>query len=84
MIFNKNVKEYIEYICISILPIIWMLVIRNHSAVHHFFTYRNLLIFLFANMIILEINLKELFNIKKIDTNETNKQEIENKESDNL
>ncbi len=45
---NKKIN-YLQttiFILISIFPIIWYGVIKNHSYVHSFFTYRNLSIFI--------------------------------------
>ena len=62
IIRNKSFNKYIEYIGISILPILWMIVLKNHSIIHHFFTYRNILISIFAISIILIMNIKEILN----------------------
>ena len=64
---NKNVKiQYVKiaiFLIIAIFPFIWYLVIKNHSYVHAFFTYRNLLLTIIA----LPIGIDKLCdtNIKK-------------------
>lgn len=42
----KNFKNIYPVIVISILPIIWYIVLNNHSTIHAFFTYRNNIIFI--------------------------------------
>lgn len=65
LINKKNVKRKIVYFIISIIPFIWFAAIKNHSYVHARFTYRNLLITVFALSIIIIENIKEYLNISK-------------------
>lgn len=45
-ITKKSIINAVPFLIIAISPIIWMLVMNNHSYYHSWFTYRNLLIFL--------------------------------------
>lgn len=65
LINKKNIKRKIVYFIISIIPFIWFAAIKNHSYVHARFTYRNLLITVFALSIIIIENIKEYLNISK-------------------
>ena len=39
--FNKKgIKNFVFFLCISIFPYIWFLVLSNHSYLHSWFTYR--------------------------------------------
>lgn len=59
----KNIKKTIPFIFISIIPIIWMCLFRNHSLQHAFFTYRMMIINLLCTFICL------FFIYGKYDTN---------------
>ncbi len=51
-----QIKKLLPYFVIGILPFIWYLVLRNHSAFHAFFTYRNwILTLLGVQMIVIKI-----------------------------
>ena len=72
---NKKIN-YLQttiFILISIFPIIWYGVIKNHSYVHPFFTYRNLSIF------ILNIQLAIITFLGMHEANMFNKLKKENK-----
>ena len=43
-------KSWIAYIAICLLPIIWFLVASRHSYIHSWFTYRELIITMFAGL----------------------------------
>lgn len=43
---KKSIINAVPFLIIAISPIIWMLVMNNHSYYHSYYTYRNLLIFL--------------------------------------
>lgn len=45
VINKKTVLNSIPFFIISLIPIIWYIIVNNHSYYHWFFTYRNLLIF---------------------------------------
>ena len=38
---DYNLNKALQYILISILPILWMIVVKNHVGEHAFFTCRN-------------------------------------------
>lgn len=51
---KKSIINAVPFLIIAISPIIWMLVMNNHSYYHSYYTYRNLLIFLLGiNLFIL-------------------------------
>ena len=62
---NKTIKEIIPFFLITILPYIWYAVLKNHSAEHSFFTYRNQVLTViginicFFKMILLEKEVKK-------------------------
>ena len=46
---NKvSVLEIIPFLIICLMPITWYVVLSNHSYIHHFFTYRTLVITIFS------------------------------------
>ena len=60
MIFSslrKKEKDIDQYLLISVLPFVWYILIKNHSYIHARFTYRILLISIFAWLIIVLKNL---------------------------
>lgn len=61
VVTKKSINNSFPFFLISISPIIWYLVVNNHSYYHWFFTYRNLSIFLIGfNLFIIEfIQVKE-------------------------
>lgn len=61
----RNIKQKIPYAILAILPFIWFALIKNHSYIHARFTFRNLLITIFALSIITMENVKEYLNISK-------------------
>jgi hypothetical protein len=57
--FRENIslsklKECTPLILISLIPFIWFIIVSNHSHIHYYFTYRELIIFFFAFLCILE------------------------------
>ena len=50
---NKDIKQLIPYIIILIFPIIWFLVLKEHSRTHAFFTYRILIISIICIFVII-------------------------------
>lgn len=46
IVTKENIINAIPFLIIAISPIIWLLLMNNHSYYHNYFTYRNLLIFL--------------------------------------
>ncbi len=70
--FKNNLKECIPYICMSLLPIAWYMILKQHSLIHSFFTYRIFVI----SIINIFIIIKTLFQIndKEINSIETEKE----------
>lgn len=62
--YNKNCVRCIPYIIILFFPIIWFAVVKQHSMVHTFFTYRSLVISIIC-MLIISSKLFERDNNKK-------------------
>ena len=69
VLYSKKVNFI--YVCIALIPIIWLIVLKNHSAIHSFFTYKNLSVTLFALIVSTEqvLSKKESPNEKKLDDN---------------
>lgn len=66
---EKNVVNILPYIVTAFMPIVWFMLLKNHSYIHSFFTYRNIVITIFNIEIIvitLVINLiyKKMEEIK--------------------
>lgn len=53
VIKNKYNCIDIPILMISVLPVFWIMILKNHSTIHHFFTYRNLVITLVCILIII-------------------------------
>jgi len=45
---NKVLKKNIIYFLIACIPLIWFVVLKNHSAIHAFFTYRNFCVIIYS------------------------------------
>jgi len=45
---RKNAIKYIPVLLLGLLPFVWYIVLNNHSDIHSWFTYRNLVIFSFS------------------------------------
>ncbi|MCD8363343.1 MAG: hypothetical protein LUC98_10390, partial [Lachnospiraceae bacterium] len=45
----RNMK-WMLYLAVCFLPVLWCLVVSNHSYVHHFFTFRMFMISAFSGM----------------------------------
>ena len=43
-----NINMLVSFLVISIFPVVWYLAMRNHSFIHHWFTYRELAISIYA------------------------------------
>lgn len=59
--FKNNLKECIPYFFMFILPFLWYMVLKQHSAVHAFFTYRILII----SIINIFIIVTKIFKVKE-------------------
>lgn len=44
----NKLKCIFNYLLISMMPLAWYFVLKNHSYIHNFFTYRSLVVLLFA------------------------------------
>ena len=56
---RKSIVNCLVYLLISLIPLIWFYVLKNHSTVHAFFSYRNLFIVIYGLCvgIFMQINL---------------------------
>lgn len=43
-----NINMLVSFLVISFFPVVWYLAMRNHSFIHHWFTYRELAISIYA------------------------------------
>lgn len=68
-----NIKEAFPYLIISLMPIAWLILMRNHTLNHMYFTWRMLIVFYIA----IGIFLFKLFETKN-KTNEGEKRKEEN------
>lgn len=59
--FSEYWKENIPYFIVLLMPLVWYIVLANHTVMHYRFVYRHMLIFLIAILICL----KNIFIIKK-------------------
>lgn len=54
LLMRKNrfeaLGEHLIFLLIACLPFAWYIVVRNHSYIHYFFTYKEMVIFAFAIM----------------------------------
>ena len=63
LIFIKNkLKDYLPLLFISLIPFVWYIILSNHSYVHSWFTYRNLMITIFALLSLLISALEKVDN----------------------
>ena len=53
-------KKNILYLIVLLLPFIWYKILPNHSHIHHFFTYRNLSIFISSILFVLFDSFKKI------------------------
>ena len=60
--FSIYLKRIVPFVIIAILPIIWYVVLSNHTVLHFHFVYRQMLIFLVGILICL----RNLFVVKKV------------------
>ena len=51
--FKRNIKECIPYIIVFCFPIAWYMVLKQHSYIHSFFTYRILSVSIISLLIII-------------------------------
>ena len=60
--FSIYLKRIVPFVIIAILPIIWYVVLSNHTVLHFHFVYRHMLIFLVGVLICL----RNLFVVEKV------------------
>lgn len=46
----ESMAKHLIFLTIAFMPFAWYIVVRNHSYVHYFFTYKELVVFAFAIM----------------------------------
>lgn len=67
LILNRNrvifMKKTIPFIVMAMFPFVWISVLKEHSHMHFWFVFRNMMITAFASMIIIYINTKDFFNL---------------------
>jgi hypothetical protein len=52
--WNKSLIQQIILIClIGILPILWFVIVKQHSAIHYWFTFRILVVSIFASLLLI-------------------------------
>lgn len=74
--FSNYFKKTLPFLIVAICPFIWYTVLANHSVLHTYFIYRNMIIFLTGILICL----KNSISIeKKINEKENNRIKIEQK-----
>lgn len=47
-VYEKRVKSFFPYILLMLAPILWLMIIKNHSLVHAYFTNKSLIVSAFA------------------------------------
>lgn len=57
--FVANKQRFISVIIVTILPLLWYMILREHSSSHSVFTFRSLIISLFGILILPECALKQ-------------------------
>ena len=62
---NKVNLTNIVYLLISLIPLIWFVVLKNHSTVHAFFSYRNLCIVIYSLLIGIFIQDNSIYESKE-------------------
>lgn len=57
-ISKNNLKGILPFLFIALIPFLWYIMASNHSSIHYWFTFRELLIFFFAIFSSLELILR--------------------------
>lgn len=68
---NISKREILQYLFIAVLPIVWYILTRNHSAIHPKFTYRNMFLTI-VSLLILDYKILT----KSIETKENVKNKV--------
>ncbi len=63
-ITKNNLKGLLPYLLIALIPFSWYFMACNHSSIHYWFTFRELLIFFFAIFCSLELILRNGESVK--------------------
>ena len=58
-ITKNNLKEILPFLFMAVIPFLWYFVVSNHSSIHFWFTFRELLIFFFAIFCSLELIIRK-------------------------
>lgn len=58
---SQYIKENLPFLMISLMPLVWYIVLANHTILHPRFVYRHMLIFLFGII----ISIKNIVIVKK-------------------
>jgi hypothetical protein len=57
--------KYLIFVVIALYPFVWYFVLKNHSYIHNFFTYRNLSITVLSLLFLLQFALNAIKNTIK-------------------
>ena len=47
-VYEKRIVSYIPYLILMLFPILWLMIIKNHSMIHAYFTNKSLMVSAFA------------------------------------
>ncbi len=50
---KKTIKKAIPFLIVAMMPVCWYMLLSNHSAVHYWFTFRALVVFIFSGMCVI-------------------------------
>lgn len=74
---KKNYIYNFQYLIIACIPIVWYAVLANHSYVHFWFTYREVIIFIFALLVWTTKNIDDCTTqLKHIDEKTEKKEQL--------
>lgn len=65
---NMHIIKLIPFLLIALMPLVWYVVLKNHSSIHYWFTYRSLAVSIFALMSFMFFSIDENkinFKLKK-------------------
>ena len=77
--FKENIKKCVPYMTIFCFPLVWYVVLKQHSYTHVNFTYRLLAISVIAILIIISKILKENQKDKTIESKAEEAEKVETK-----
>ena len=64
--YKIKIKTLLSFTIIALLPVLWYLVLSNHSFVHYWFTFRSYIGTIFALTALLACGFKDLKNKKEV------------------